>query len=81
MILPSKHLSLKRALLTVGAEILIRLKRPKTVSRLWEGICQEQSEKESSPTITFDWFILALDLLFTLGVVEFRDNVLTRRRP
>ena len=48
MILPSKHLSPKRALFTVGAGLLVRLKRPKTVSRLWEEICKEQSEVKNS---------------------------------
>ena len=35
MILPTKGLALDRALLSVGAEVLRRLDRPKTVSRLW----------------------------------------------
>ena len=81
MILPSKRLSPKRALFTVGAGLLVRLKRPKTVSRLWEEICKEQSEVENSSKITFDWFILALDLLYMLDVIEFSDNLLKRKRP
>ena len=38
MILPSKHLSQDRALLTVGARILQKLSQPKTVSALWEEL-------------------------------------------
>ncbi|MEL6758697.1 MAG: ABC-three component system middle component 6, partial [Pseudomonadota bacterium] len=36
MILPTKHLRPERALITVGAEMLVKLKRPATVSRLWD---------------------------------------------
>lgn len=38
MILPSKHLSQDRALLTVGGHVLTFLARPKTVSALWEEL-------------------------------------------
>jgi hypothetical protein len=40
MILPGKHLRQDRALLTVGAEILIHLDEPRTVSELWERVRQ-----------------------------------------
>lgn len=47
MILPSKHLSQDRALLTVGARLLVHLSHPKTVSSLWEEISRPAGGGES----------------------------------
>ncbi len=68
MILPTKHLREDRALLTIGAELITDLREPKTVSRLWSDFSRERSG--ASP-VTYDWFVLALDLLFAIGAVEF----------
>lgn len=73
MILPSKHLSQKRALLTIGAELLTHLNRPKTVSAVWE-------QARHTTTISYDWFILALDLLYTIDAIEIREGLLLRRK-
>lgn len=73
MILPSKHLPQERALLTVGATLLTCLERPMTVSALW----QEASETTPAP-LSFDWFVLALDLLYILSAIELRDGILIR---
>jgi len=80
MILPSKHLSQDRALLTIGAQILRRLEYPKTVSAAWEELTAQT--RETSPTIPsvgYDYFVLALDLLFLMGAIELRDGLLYRR--
>lgn len=81
MILPSKHLSQDRALLTVGARILQRLQQPKTVSALWEEV--PRSGKEDSrlvSTLSYDGFVLALDLLFLMGTIEMEDGLLARTK-
>ena len=81
MILPSKHLSHERALLTVGARILRHLYQPKTVSALWEEF-RFGDEKESNSTssgLNYDGFILSLDLLFLVGAIEMKEGVLARR--
>jgi len=41
VILPSKHIPANRALLTVGAEILKSLERPKSVSMVWDGLLDD----------------------------------------
>lgn len=80
MILPSKHLPQDRALLTVGANILTFLTRPKTVSALWEEFNKHNSSVAAMPRrITYDWFLLALDLLYTLGTIELESGLVTRR--
>jgi hypothetical protein len=73
MILPSKHLPQERALLTVGANLLAVLERPMTVSALWQSL-----QQEDYAGLSFDWFVLALDLLYLLGAVQLRDGLLTR---
>ena len=78
MILPSKHLSQDRALLTVGAAILQNLSRPATVSALWEKMPRSTKDKKTSPPLRYDAFVLSLDLLFLIGAVELRDGLLVR---
>jgi hypothetical protein len=64
MILPSKHIPENRALLGLGAVLLRELHIPCTVSSLWEKIRVHQSVG------TFERFILALDMLYVLGVIK-----------
>ncbi|WP_343222626.1 ABC-three component system middle component 6 [Marinobacterium ramblicola] len=80
MILPSKHLPPDRALLTVGAHVLTFLAHPKTVSALWEELNKQDSSSASTPRrITYDWFLLALDLLYALGTIELESGLVARR--
>lgn len=80
MILPSKHLSRERALLTVGAHVLSLLARPQTVSALWEALNRHDAGVAVMPRrITYDWFLLALDLLYALGTIELERGLVTRR--
>ena len=80
MILPSKHLPQNRALLTVGAHVLTFLARPKTVSALWEELNRQDDALSATPRqITYDWFLLALDLLYALGAIELESGLVTRR--
>jgi hypothetical protein len=78
MILPTKGLAVDRALLSVGGEILHRLDKPKTVSRLWDQIRHRQSSLLES--VAYDWFLLALDLLYVWGAVDFEDGYIRRGR-
>ena len=72
MILPSKHLPQEKALLTIGAELLKHLSRPKTVSAVWEQVRQ-------SVQVSYDWFVLALDLLYAIDAIEIHEGLLIRR--
>ena len=76
MILPSKHLSEDRALITIGAEVLQQLGEPKTVSRLWTEL-----KRGNDAAITYDWFVLGLDLLYAIGLVEFSRGRVARTGP
>lgn len=69
MILPSKHLSEDRALVTVGGDVLAQLREPKTVSRLWSDL-----KRKRATSINYDWFVLSLDLLFAMGLIDFASG-------
>jgi hypothetical protein len=80
MILPSKHLTQDRALLTVGSYVLKRLDRPKTVSALWEELrLGDSSHSNMASHLTYDWFVLALDFLFAIGAIELNSGLVTRQ--
>lgn len=80
MILPTKHMPQDRALLTVGSHILKRLDRKKTMSALWEEIMADyKDEQNANPGISYDWFVLALNLLYALEAIEIHDGLLYRR--
>lgn len=80
MILPNKHLSQERSLLTIGAKLLNLLSQPKTVSALWEEISSSLSSKgQKKTTLRYDAYILTLDLLFLIGAIELQEGILRRR--
>ena len=81
MILPSKHMSQDRALLTVGARILQHLRQPMTVSALWEELPHRSEEKSDSISVlTYDAFVLALDLLFMMSAIKIEEGLLARMK-
>lgn len=72
MILPTKHLPPRRSLIGVGGLMLERLDQPRTITGLWD-------KARHVPEVgSFERFILALDLLFALGAVEYGDGLLRR---
>lgn len=76
MILPTKRLREDRALIGIGAEILRLLDERKTVSRLWDEF--KRSRTDGAGTASFDWFVLALDLLFMMGAVTLERGLMRR---
>jgi ABC-three component (ABC-3C) system Middle Component 6 len=78
MILPTKGIGPDKALLSIGAFILRDLDEPKTVSRLWADM---RRVEEGPPNITFDWFVLALDLLYLMGTLDYLGGRVVRVGP
>ena len=78
MILPTKHIRPDRALLGVGGEVIGVLERPMTMSKLWDEIRLRRSADVSGPVIDYRWFVLALDLLYTIRAVEFERGLIIR---
>lgn len=75
MILPTKGIGPDKALLSIGAIILRNLDEPKTVSRLWGDLRQVE---DGPPDLTFDWFVLALDLLYMMGTLGYVGGRVSR---
>lgn len=78
MILPTKHLSPERSLLAISAQVVSILDESKTVSRLWEEFSETRSRADNRAPVSYDWFVLSLNLLFILGAVEFRAGRVSR---
>jgi hypothetical protein len=76
MILPSKHLSQSRALVSIGAEVLSQLDEPLAVSELWERVRSARASKPDAAPLSFDWFVLTLTFLHTIFAVEMSDGVI-----
>lgn len=77
MILPTKHLTTERSLIAIGGDILWLLNEPKSVSKLWMDF--QTVNEQRNLRITFDWFTLALAMLYAIDAVEQSDHRLRRR--
>lgn len=67
VILPTKGIPAGKALLTIGGEILRALRETTTVPRLWDKF---RKSRDTTQEVTFEWFVLGLDLLYMLGAIE-----------
>ena len=81
MILPTKHIRPDRALIGVGAEVIGMLGQPMTMSRLWDSVRSRRSANASEPVINYQWFVLALDLLYMIGAIELERGLIRRANP
>lgn len=77
MLMPTKHIKTENALIGVGGEVLALLDQDKTVSRLFYDL-QERRRSNELTTIQFDWFLLAVDFLFSVGAVRFDEGLLKK---
>jgi len=73
MILPTKHIKLENTLLGAGAFILKELQVPRKISELWDNT----NIKEN--IMTFERLILALDLLFMLGIINLNNDLIEKK--
>lgn len=73
MILPTKNLDQDRALIEISSELLILLDSPRTISNLWDKYKNFRLGLKKS-SITYDWFILAIDFLYIIAVVEYESG-------
>jgi len=70
MILPDKHIRLSNSLISLGATLLRNITGKQTVSLLWDKVRLLPDVK------TFERFTLGLDMLYILGIIEFRDGLM-----
>lgn len=78
MIIPTKGVRPERSLLYIGGQILRDLDDTSTVSAAWEALARRRVQQGQDATLTFDWFVLALDLLYALRVIDLSDGMITK---
>jgi hypothetical protein len=78
MILPTKRLPEDRSLLAIGGDVLSLLGEPETVSKVWSDLKTLRSNRLNGTPLSFDWFVIALTLLFSMNLVELVDGRLTK---
>ena len=76
MILPTKGVPPNLALLTIGGQLLDVLDEPATTSSLWYRITKLRGDADP---LTFDWYVLALDLLCALQAITMESSGLISR--
>lgn len=72
MILPDKSITLSYSLVGIGSHILNELTISQTISSLWERV------KNHEEINTFEKFVLSLDFLYTIGLIELKDGIVRR---
>lgn len=73
MFLPTKSVHPQECLLTIGYHVMSMLDEPQHPDWLWEEYQRRQPE-ERWVNITFDWFVLALDALYAIGLLRLEDD-------
>jgi hypothetical protein len=59
--------------------MLRMMREPMTVSRLWDAIRTSRADRaELGAPINYDWFVLALDLLYMIGAVQFERGLIRK---
>jgi hypothetical protein len=78
VIIPTKGVRPERSLLYIGGQILNDLDGPTTVSGAWEALGRRRQREGQDVTVTFDWFVLALDLLRALGTIQLTNGLIIK---
>lgn len=74
MIFPDKNIKLSYSIIGCGAFLLRCLHKPQTVSLLWE------KAKRSEMLNNYDKFLLTLDFLYMINVIDIQDGMVIRGR-
>lgn len=73
MILPTKHIRLSESLIGLGGVLLNYLNEPLTIDALWQNFDKRNMTKYSTYH-NFDNLVLAVNLLFLMGIVNINDK-------
>lgn len=75
MIMPKKHISLSESFIGLGAFVLEVLSVPMPIDSCWEKLNNNYIKKgKISKKHSFDNFILTLDLLYALNVIDINQE-------
>ena len=70
MLLPAKHIKLSESLIALGAFVLKFLDKPKNIDQVWAEIKQINNTSFLPSNHSYDNFLLSLDYLFTIGIID-----------
>jgi hypothetical protein len=73
MILPDKSIILANSLIGIGYSIINNLQNQETISSLWE------KTRRSNPALSYEKFILSLDLLYILDLIVLEKGLLKKK--
>ncbi|MFW6046603.1 MAG: ABC-three component system middle component 6 [Candidatus Woesearchaeota archaeon] len=73
MILPTKHIRISDSLFGLGGYLLNLLNEPMTVDTLWRKYSKKNNKKFPAYH-SFDNVVLALNLLFMIGIINVNDK-------
>lgn len=48
------------------------------MSSLWHEFKRHRAQKDELSLVTYDWFVLSLDFLYSIGAVTIEDGLLRR---
>lgn len=72
MILPTKHIPEQLTILGIGALVLQQIEAPQTTTSLWDKV------NKSDSVGTFERLLLALTFLYTVGLIDQSNGLITR---
>lgn len=72
MILPDKNILLRYSILGAGTKIITELNIAQTVSSLWE------KTRNYDEINNFEKFVLILDFLYMMGLIELESGIVRR---
>lgn len=75
MILPTKGISPERSLIAIGSFVLANAESPRSPSEIWHSYVRSGPRSY----VTYEWFCLAVSLLFAMDLVEMSGDLLERR--
>jgi len=75
MILPTKHLRNNMSLIYIGGIVHEVLNAESvTIDQLWHNVKKRYENQKNNGSLTFDWFILALNMLYIVGVITQKEG-------
>ncbi|XOB66506.1 ABC-three component system middle component 6 [Deferribacteres bacterium DY0037] len=76
--MPTKHIKFSESLLGLGSYILTLLTSPKSVDELWDELCIDIENGVYHTKHSFDSFIMALLVLYSIEQINENDGVLLK---
>jgi len=74
MLFPSKHIKVSESILGLSGVILSLLKQPQNVDHLWISFSKINNTKKFPAYHTFDNFILGINFLYLIGIIDLDKN-------